>query len=121
MTVSAPVLRTMPSPRSSTDDAAAWSATKTASGASATAVAGQDAGGGVPRHFWLSQSETAIRSAAVRAFVKRSASQTYSPPARSPPPPLVQSGMPRITITPFLSSYGSFVPSVFVSCMSRSL
>ena len=119
MTVSAPVLRTMPSPRSATDDAAAWSATKTASGASATAVAGRDAGGGVPRHFWLSQSETAIRSAAVRSFVKRSASQTYSPPARSPPP--IQSDVPRITFTALSSTFGSVVPAVVVSCMSRSL
>ena len=119
MTVSAPVLRTMPSPCCATDDAAAWSATKTASGASATAVAGRDAGGGVPRHFWLSQSETAIRSAAVRSFVKRSASQTYSPPARSPPRFL--SDVPRITFTASPSTSGSVVPAVVVSCMSRSL
>ena len=118
MTVSAPVLRTMPSPRSATDDAAAWSATKTASGASATAVAGHDAGGGVPRHFWLSQSETAIRSAAVRSFVKRSASQTYSPPARSPPP--VHLDVPRITFMASPSTVSLF-SSVVVSCMSRSL
>ena len=42
-------------------------------------------------------------------FEKRSASQTYSPPARSPPPFWV--GVPRIAFTALPSTFGSVVPS----------